>query len=149
MHSISRALCASLFCLSVLLAGGESSLARERLAGPVPADVIKVIDGDTLLVRARVWIGTDVTIKVRLRGVDAPEMHARCTAERTMAEAATRRLGDLVSGGPVSLFDISGGKYGGRVIAGVLAASGRSVAEDLLRDGFVRHYQGKTREPWC
>ncbi len=36
------------------------SPARELLPGPVPARVIQVIDGDTLVVKARIWLGQDV-----------------------------------------------------------------------------------------
>ena len=54
----------------------------------LPADVLRVIDGDTFEARVHVWPGLDITTKIRLRGVDAPELKARCPAERSMAEAA-------------------------------------------------------------
>jgi micrococcal nuclease len=47
-----------------------------------PAEVVRVIDGDTLEARVRIWPGMDVTTRVRLRGIDAPELHARCEGER-------------------------------------------------------------------
>ena len=53
-----------------------------------PADVLRVIDGDTFEARVRVWPGLDVDTKVRLRGIDAPELHARCGDEKVKAEAA-------------------------------------------------------------
>ncbi len=31
--------------------------AQDRLAGPVPAEVLSVIDGDTIEVRAVIWLG--------------------------------------------------------------------------------------------
>ena len=36
-----------------------------------PAEVIRIIDGDTFEARVRVWPGLDVDTKVRLRGIDA------------------------------------------------------------------------------
>jgi endonuclease YncB( thermonuclease family) len=42
-----------------------------------PAEVVRVIDGDTFEARVRIWPGMDVTTRVRLRGIDAPELHAR------------------------------------------------------------------------
>ena len=39
---------------------------------PGPAAVVRAIDGDTLDVRARVWVGNDITALVRRRGGDAP-----------------------------------------------------------------------------
>ena len=61
----------------------------EPLAGPVPADVIRVIDGDTIRVRARVWLDQTVDVSVRLAGIDAPELSgADCPAERTRGRRA-------------------------------------------------------------
>src|SRR5450759_3535141 len=42
-----------------------------------PAEVVRVLDGDTFEARVRIWPGMDVTTRVRLRGIDAPELHAR------------------------------------------------------------------------
>ena len=46
-----------------------------------PAEVTRVIDGDTFEARVRVWPGLEVNTKVRLRNVDAPELHAHCADE--------------------------------------------------------------------
>jgi endonuclease YncB( thermonuclease family) len=37
------------------------------------AEVLEVLDGDTFDARVHVWPGLDITIRVRLRGIDAPE----------------------------------------------------------------------------
>lgn len=75
-----------------LLAAGSLTLAgggvlatwspREPLAGPIPAMVVKVVDGDTLNVRARIWINQELDTAVRLLGIDAPELNGACEAER-------------------------------------------------------------------
>ena len=57
-----------------------------------PADVLRVIDGDTFEARVRVWPGLDVDTKVRLRGIDAAELHARCGDELAKAQAARAAL---------------------------------------------------------
>ena len=71
--------------------GGTRALVRGDaepvLALPVstmsyPAEVTRVIDGDTFEARVRIWPGHDVTTRVRLRSIDAPEMQARCRDER-------------------------------------------------------------------
>jgi hypothetical protein len=41
------------------------------------ADVLRVIDGDTFEARVRIWSGFEITTRVRLRAIDAPELHAR------------------------------------------------------------------------
>src|SRR5690348_9703714 len=63
-------------------------LAMDALAGPVTAIVDRVVDGDTIQVRAQIWLGQSLTVRVRIEGVDAPELEARCPEERRMAEKA-------------------------------------------------------------
>ena len=64
---------AILVVLLVLWAAPSAGAARgDVLAGPVPAVVEDVIDGDSLKVRAHIWLGQDVAVHVRLAGVDAP-----------------------------------------------------------------------------
>jgi endonuclease YncB( thermonuclease family) len=141
---IRRALFLLLACLPP-----PAAAAGERLAGPVAATVEEVVDGDTLAVRARIWIGQDVRVLVRLRGVDAPERRGRCLRERTLAAAARAKLGDLVAGRAVFLSAIETDKYGGRVVADVATEAGASPASALVAAGLARRYDGGARQPWC
>ena len=61
-----------------------------------------VIDGDTFKLGDR---------KVRINGIDAPEVQARCAEEAALAEAATAKLQELLSQGP---FEMVAPMYGGR-----------------------------------
>ena len=64
--------------------------AAEPLPGPVPAEVVDIIDGDTVTVRARIWPGQFVETRVRLRGVDTPEIRRPdCEAERAAGHEAS------------------------------------------------------------
>jgi endonuclease YncB( thermonuclease family) len=85
--------------------------------GTHPAEVLRVIDGDTFEARVHVWPGLDITTKVRLRGVDAPELKARCPAARAMAEAARDALRDMLAEGAVGIAAVTPDKYGGRAVA--------------------------------
>ncbi len=125
------------------------SHAGQTLAGPYAATVERVIDGDTLAVRVPLWIGQELHVLVRIRGIDAPERRSRCAAERRLARRAGAYLAAMVSGGPVRLSRISGGKYFGRVLADVTTAEGNDVAPRLLSRKLVRPYRGKARTGWC
>jgi endonuclease YncB( thermonuclease family) len=114
-----------------------------------PAEVIRVLDGDTFEARVRVWPGMDITTKVRLRGIDAPEMRARCAEERIKAEAARDALSSLLARGQVGISGVGLDKYGGRVLAEASARQTANVAEALLAGGHVRRYGGGRRESWC
>lgn len=123
--------------------------ATERLAGPVEAEVLRVVDGDTLVARARIWLGQTVETHVRLAGIDAPELRGKCAAERERARAAREALAHLVGGGPVTLSGIESDKFGGRVLARVSTADAQDVAAALVAGGHVRAYSGGRRAGWC
>src|SRR5579862_1269550 len=91
-------------------AGSDSPRLEPRLV--YPADVVRVIDGDTFEARVRVWPGLAVETKVRLRGIDAPEMHARCADEHVKAEAARAALEGLLAEGGVAISRVGLDKYG-------------------------------------
>ena len=50
--------------------------------------MIRVRDGDTLVVAARIWVGQEIVIDARINGIDAPELRARCPRERALAQRA-------------------------------------------------------------
>ena len=60
------------FAALLPLSGSMPSHAGQTLAGPYTATVERVIDGDTLAVRVSMWIGQELRVLVRIRGVDAP-----------------------------------------------------------------------------
>lgn len=119
------------------------------ITGPVSAEVIKVRDGDTLEVEAHIWPQQTVKVAVRLRGIDAPELRAKCEGEKAAALAARDRLTALIGAGLVALHDVSGDKYFGRVLARVSALQEADVGARLLREGLVVPYGGKARRDWC
>ncbi len=115
----------------------------------LPAQVLRVIDGDTFVARVHVWPGIDITTKVRLRGIDAPELRARCEDERTRALAARDGLTQILQEGEVGISRVGQDKYGGRVDAAVSTVSTRDVSQALLARGLARRYFGGRRESWC
>ena len=122
---------------------------NEPVAGPVAAWVQDVIDGDTVVVRARIWLGQDVETRVRLFGIDAPEMKARCDEEQRLALAARDFVNERVMGRRVSLVDIRYDKYGRRVLGRIVTPEGEDLGEALIRRGFARAYDGGARQGWC
>lgn len=122
---------------------------RRGIAGPVEAQVIRVIDGDTFLADAHVWPGHTIRVSVRIRGIDAPEMRTRCEEERAAAIEARDMLERLIGEKPVTIFNIGGGKYYGRVLADVTVADGTRTDEALLGLGLVRAYEGGRRVSMC
>jgi endonuclease YncB( thermonuclease family) len=114
-----------------------------------PAEVIRIIDGDTFEARVRVWPGLDVDTKVRLRGVDAAELHARCASELDQAQAARAALEIILGEGGVTISRVGVDKYGGRVDATIATRGTADVLAALLNGGFARAYDGGKRGSWC
>jgi endonuclease YncB( thermonuclease family) len=140
-----RAICG--FVAALLLAGPAA--AAEPFAGPVNASVVTVVDGDTLEVNAQVWVGIVVATRVRIRGIDTPELYSRCVQEKAMAEAARLKLAAL-AGDVVRLSNVANDKYGGRVDADVTTPAGVSLAAAMLATGLAHPYDGKgQRADWC
>jgi endonuclease YncB( thermonuclease family) len=127
----------------------RQSPAASALRNGHSAEVVRVIDGDTFEARVRVWPGMDITTRVRLRGIDAPELHARCDDERAKALAARDALARLLAEGSVGISRVGQDKYGGRVDADVSTARTPNVSEALFDGGYARRYSGGRRESWC
>ena len=120
----------------------------EPVPGPVHAIVLRVVDGDTFEARAEIWPDIEVTVAVRLAGIDAPELHAACPRERELAAAARALLArELLAAREVLLAHVAHDKYAGRVIAEVRLADGRSAALLLLAAKLAAPY-GKAHD-WC
>ena len=133
----------------VALCFPAAAVAADRLAGPYLAAVERVIDGDTLAVRVTVWLGQDLRVLVRVRGVDAPELRGECQSEKVRGAAAAVALARMVEAGPVSLTNIEGDKYFGRVLADVSSPRGIDIGAALLNGGYARPYEGGRRGGWC
>ena len=123
--------CATVLAMFALSASGISA-AAEIVPGPLSADLIRVIDGDTIEVRAHLWLGLELTTRVRLSDIDAPELDGGCPAERELAGTAREYLTVILSPA-VTLRDIRQDKYGGRVVDRVSDHDGRDVGPLLVQ----------------
>jgi endonuclease YncB( thermonuclease family) len=137
-----------IFALLACVALSAQSMAAEPLPGPVPAETVRVVDGDTVAVRAHIWPGHYVETRVRLAGVDTPEARGPdCEAERALAAQASAFTRAWLEDASISLEEIELGSFAGRVIARIRRADGADLSEDLLSAGLATSYGA--RAPWC
>jgi endonuclease YncB( thermonuclease family) len=115
----------------------------------IPVEIIRVIDGDTVEVRAHVWLDQTIVTRVRLRSIDAPELRAGCPGEARKAVAARDALVTLLDSGKIYLTGLGRDKYGGRVLGDLLTAEGHSISTRMLTTGHARPYDGGKRQGWC
>ena len=116
---------------------------------PQAVDVLHGIDGDTFVARVHLEAGVDLTTRIRLRGIDAPELKGQCAQEVRLAEAAGDALNNVLREGGVTIFNIGPDKYPGRVVADVATRRTPNVSAALLGSGHVRSYGGGHRNGWC
>jgi endonuclease YncB( thermonuclease family) len=137
--TVLRSLLSAAFLFLPSAAGAETVV-----EGPVSAEVVRVIDGDTLLVLARPWPQQTIEVYVRLRGIDTPELRSKCAEGRQAADQARHLLEEMASASPkVSLTKIAADKYFGRIVADVALADGRNPATEMMAAGLAKSYSGK------
>src|ERR1700681_4395394 len=126
--------------------GGRQALANTHVYA---AEVVRIIDGDTFVARMRTGPGGEVETRVRLRSIDAAELHARCSKELRLALAARAALQRLLADGSVMLSHVGPDKYPGRIDANVATRNNADVSAAMLSGGYARAYDGGRRGSWC
>jgi endonuclease YncB( thermonuclease family) len=124
----------------------DKTLANTRVYA---AEVVRIIDGDTFVARMRTGPAGDVETRVRLRSIDAAELHARCSKELRLALAARAALQRLLTEGSVMLSHVGRDKYPGRIDANVATRNNVDVSAAMLNGGWARAYDGGRRGTWC
>jgi endonuclease YncB( thermonuclease family) len=129
-----------------------SAQPKEPIGVTYPANIIKVNDGDTVVIAAP-YLPEPLKpqLAVRIYGVDTPEKghRAQCPQEAAAAERASAWTKSLVENGKqhqVVLYKWD--KFGGRVI-GDIVVDGQSVRQGLIANKLAREYYGDAKQSWC
>lgn len=108
------------------------------------AQVLRVVDGDTLDLRVDLGLHICTDIRVRLRGVDTPEVYGvkKTSEEFAAGKLASDRVQELVGGSDVIIrtHKDGTGKYG-RYIVDVLYKNGdviNSLSDVLIQEGLAK-----------
>lgn len=113
---------------------------------------VKITDGDTIKldVSKESPMIKKLGLSVRIKGIDTPEKDpkAQCEKENALGQQATKFTTDLVGNKELLLSDIKWDKYGGRIVANV-KVGGVDIAQELLKKGLARVYNGEKKKSWC
>ena len=133
----------------LLLSSGPLPSHADTLPGPIPAEVVRVVDGDTVRVKARIWVDQTVEVSVRLRGIDAPEIfRPKCENEKALGRTAKATVAAHAPvGSIITITNVTRDKYGGRVVATVITNDGETLAQRLLAQG--QAIPEGVPKPWC
>jgi len=116
----------------------------------VPATVSYIIDGDTFAAYVNLQDDIKISVRVRIKNIDTPEIHGNCDSEIKMANDAKDRLAQLLPiDSVIDLSEIKDDKYLGRIDAIVKNSAGTEVGTVLINEKMARPYSGGKRKPWC
>ncbi len=113
----------------------------------IPAKLIRVVDGDTLLVELK-----GRRERLRLIGIDSPESVKPESPVECYGEEAKAYLTSLLSNESdiILEYDETQGERDrfGRILAYVFTIDGKNLAEEMLRNGYAREYNYQKRNPY-
>lgn len=110
--------------------------------------VQEVIDGDTFHITFFIE-KTPITMKLRLLGIDAPEMSSKNPLEKKAAENLTNYLRTKIQGKYFDCELYKWDKYGGRVVGHLYVRKSQSISEILITKKLVKYYEGNKKEDWA
>lgn len=139
------------FFLTCCLYACLSAIAHAELMTIKPAAIVDVYDGDTFRVNIDSDSCPDILCKklpIRVRGIDAPEIRAKCYAEFEQAKVARQYLASkLQSAATIELRDL---KRDARFrLDATVYADGVNVADGMIAQELARPYAGGKRASWC
>ena len=113
---------------------------------------VKITDGDTIKldVSKESPLIKKLGLSVRISGIDTPEKgsKAKCKKESELGQQATKYTTELVGNKELLLSEVKNDKYGGRIVATV-KVGGVDIAQELLKKGLARVYNGEKKKSWC
>jgi len=138
-----------LLLLLILSLGVFSSQAAPEYGTVTVSKVISVYDGDTFRVdidSLSPIVGKN--IRIRLNGVDTPEIQGKCQYEKDLALKARDFVRNkLTNAKEIKLTKLQRGKYF-RVVADVMV-DGVSLEKELLENKLAYKYTGGKKSSWC
>lgn len=116
-----------------------------KFAALIIATVVRVIDGDTLVVDLPCDIDLVCkSISVRAEHIDTPEIRGKCDKEKDLARQAKKVMTETFpSGDSIILKNTKRDKYF-RILANI-----PEVRDELIAKGLARDYEGGKKLGWC
>ena len=108
--------------------------------------VIKVYDGDTITIAAKLkyWFSPTYKFQVRMNGIDCAELQTKNGCEKKHAIIARDALSKRIMDETVYLQNVGTDKYG-RLLADVYY-NGQNMCEWMLTNNYAVPYDGKTKQ---
>ena len=112
------------------------------------ANLVRVVDGDTIDADIELGFSVFMRDRIRLMGIDTPESRTRNLQEKSWGLAAKHRLIELLAetNGEFTLVteDMEKGKFG-RVL-GTIEINGKDANQTLIEENFAIPYEGGNKD---
>ena len=109
------------------------------------AKLIKVIDGDTVDLDVDLGMDVHINTRIRLAGINTPELHSKDEAEREAAKRAKSALEGLMVNPMVMTTQKDEKEKYGRYLATITNGNGVNVNEYMVKLGHAKKYDGGAR----
>jgi micrococcal nuclease len=112
------------------------------------AKITQVYDGDSIT--ADIDMGFKIFKqgeKLRLMGIDTPELRGSSDLEKAKAKEARDHLRTLILDETVTIRTYKSDKYG-RYLCEVFDEDGVNINQHMISRGYARPYTGGKKEPW-
>lgn len=116
------------------------------------ANVVRVIDGDTIEIDVNTWLGATQRINLRLYGANTPEKRGKGVSdcEKLAAIKATKFTEKWLDGiGEVMITNVKNGSFAGRAVGALYHVDKGFLHRALIGSGNAVIYYGGKRSPWC
>ena len=113
--------------------------------------VCNIHDGDTFTIIYFIKKHTPFKIKIRMSGIDAPEINSKNKLEIAAGKAVTQWLCDRIAAQKYWwVLPQYWEKYGGRILGKLYPTSDMitSINEEMINKGLAISYKGGKKEPW-
>lgn len=127
-----------LICAFWLVANPTLADVDWHMCQPFEQRINCIVDGDTL------WVAGE---KMRLAGVDTPEVEGHCSRERRLAEQASSLHLSLIRSGIITITREGQDRYG-RTLVRIQTQAG-PVGQTLLDHGLADIFGDGVRTDWC
>ncbi len=140
-----------LMTATLLIVLSVEAYGKDRILGPIPAVIERVVDGDTVKVRAKIWIEQELQVSVRVADIDAPELfRPKCAVEKNQTRLAKSFVEAFFPDGVLYLHEIEADKYAGRVVARITNSRGEDLGDNLvMQDHAVALDNDTSKGFWC
>ena len=108
--------------------------------------VEEVVDGDTYHITF-LCHGSPLTMKLRLSGIDTPEIHSKNEKEKKAAVLVSKYVKMHIEKRYFKCIINKWDKYGGRVVGHLITEDGL-FSKHMLNMGLCKEYEGNKKEEW-